>query len=76
MVVVSDGACGDANATVANETWGINKAANVSVTMSTKSSYSFGTPVVGVAGSSYRLCWGHDPSNMSEFNVQELANTA
>jgi hypothetical protein len=34
------------------------------------SSYSFGTPVVGVAGSFYILCWGYDPVTMSDFNVE------
>ena len=70
MAVVSDGACGDANATVANETWGIANATNVSANDSMNSSYSFGTPVVGVAGSFYILCWGYDPVTMSDFNVE------
>ena len=29
-----------------------------------------GTPTVGVAGSFYRLCWGHDPVNLLDYNVE------
>jgi hypothetical protein len=70
MVLLSQGACGDANAIVANETWGIANATNASPIDSMNSSYNFGTPVAGLAGGFYVLCWGYDPVNMSDFNVE------
>jgi hypothetical protein len=32
--------------------------------------YSFGTPTQGTPGSHYKLCWAHDPSVMSDYNVE------
>ena len=69
QLVVINGSCGDASAQVADETWNV---ANVSVGMlPSLANYSFGTPVSGIAGSFYRLCWGHDPrGNIGEFRVE------
>ena len=45
LVALSSGECGDANATYANETWGIVNATNVSGN-ATQTSFGFGTPTV------------------------------
>ena len=36
----------------------------------TNATYDFGTPTAGFAGSFYRLCWSHDSSSLTDFNVQ------
>jgi hypothetical protein len=36
----------------------------------TDSFYDFGKPIVGVAGSFYRVCWGHDPKSIAEYRFQ------
>jgi hypothetical protein len=32
--------------------------------------YSFGTAVAGSVGSDYKLCWAHDPTQLSDFKVE------
>jgi hypothetical protein len=70
LVAISQGRCGDATATFANETWGIANATNVSRDVVGNSTYDFGIPLVGLAGSFYRLCWGHDPQSIEDFIVE------
>ena len=69
IVAISSGDCGDADAVVANETWGIEYA-NRTHGNGSNASYALGTPLVGVAGAFYRLCWGHDPAVLADFNVE------
>ena len=72
MVAISSGECGDSNATYANETWGMVNATNVSGDGVADASYDFGTPLVGLPGESYTLCWGHDVTegDLATYNVQ------
>ena len=69
IVAISSGRCGDANATVANETWDIESAYRTDVNGS-NASYDFGLPVLGVAGSYFRLCWAHNATNISDFKFE------
>ena len=59
IVAISSGQCGDADAVVANQTWGIQKP-NDTRDSGANASYDLGVPRVGLAGSFYRLCWAHD----------------
>ena len=69
IVAISSGDCGDADAVVANETWG-KEYANRTHVNGSNASYALGTPRVGVAGAFYRLCWGHEPAMLADFNVE------
>ena len=55
IVAISSGRCGDADAVVAHETWGIEhvnvNSSNVTNGSFDVAAYGFGTPLVGVAGS-------------------------
>ena len=32
--------------------------------------YDFGRHLSGTPGDGYRLCWGNDPTNISDYNVE------
>jgi hypothetical protein len=67
LAVISSGACGDSNASIANATWTTQNATNVS---NASANYTFETPTIGTAGAYFKLCWGHDPVSMSNYNVE------
>ena len=68
-MVVVNGTCGDPQAVVANRTWTMANATSLA-TEGLSANYTFGTPTVGVAGSFYRLCWGHEPISTGDYNVE------
>ena len=69
IVAISSGECGDPNAEVATETWNISDP-NATAPNGTNATYDFGVPTVGVAGSYFRLCWGHDPMSIGDFKFE------
>ena len=73
-MVLVNGTCGDPQAVVANRTWTTANATSLA-TEGLSANYTFGTPTVGVAGSFYRLCWGHEPVSIEDFNVEVDAST-
>ena len=59
MVVLAAGACGDADATVA-EDWELHSTAHGEYA-------SAGALLRGTPGAGYKLCWGFAPSDASEY---------
>ena len=39
-------------------------------TCATPPAYALGTPVSGTPGSFYKLCWAHDPSDISDYKAR------
>jgi hypothetical protein len=72
IIVLSTGNCGDSAPAVASTTWGSTFGhAMIETTDGIASAtYDLGTPVVGVPGDTFKLCWAHDPSALSDFNVE------
>ena len=35
--------------------------------------YGFGTPLTGTGGDFYKLCWGHDPSDLSDLKAPRVS---
>jgi hypothetical protein len=68
-MVVVNGTCGDPQAVLLNETWTTANATSLGID-GLSANYTFGTPTVGVAGSFYRLCWGHEPVSIEDYNVE------
>merc|ERR1719331_1733215 len=71
VVIDSASACGtDAN--ISNETWDREAptAIGSGAQNGTNASYNFSTPVRGLPGLAYRLCWGWNPVNVSDYNVE------
>ena len=74
IVVISEGDCGDADAVLAPETWdGYAYATAAEDGLSEE--YSLGVPLVGLPGNTYKVCWGHSPTVLSDYNV-EVDSTA
>ena len=71
IIVITSGNCGDSEPVVASQTWGsaFGHAMSETIDGIASATYSLGTPVVGVPGDTYKLCWAHDPSVLSDFNV-------
>merc|ERR1719201_2184650 len=71
LVIISNGTCGDADAKVANETWGPANATTLTYNGNdSNSTFDFGMPLVGLAGPSYRACWAHDPVGLKDYRVE------
>jgi hypothetical protein len=68
-IVLVNGTCGDPQAVVANETWTTANATSLAGD-ALGANYTFGTPTVGLVGSFYRLCWGHEPVSVEDYNVE------
>merc|ERR1719183_2233480 len=68
-MVVVNGTCGDQQAAVASETWTTKNATSLA-NDTLSANYTFGTPTVGLVGSFYRLCWGHEPLSIEGYNVE------
>jgi hypothetical protein len=71
VVILSNGSCGNANATVdwvATQTW-----TAVRANQSDFFEYIMGRPVFGLAGGFYKLCWGSNPRELNYTNKSEPA---
>ena len=69
LVQVVAGACGDPRATVQNNTGGV-QGPNRTYGNGSNASYVLGTPLRGIPGAQYRLCWAHDPAGLGDFTVE------
>jgi hypothetical protein len=58
LVVISSGSCGGNDMVVANNTWTVAPALSLS---GMTASFTFGTPVEGLPGNFYKLCWAANP---------------
>jgi hypothetical protein len=61
IVAISSGECGSST-DVAIQTW--------NATSSVDDMYPMGTPKVGLPGPHYKLCWGHDPETLEDYNIE------
>jgi hypothetical protein len=63
LLVIQDGVCGNANATPADWEGLLNRA------LTANGTYTLGTLTRGLPGYHYRVCWGHDPQSLLDFQV-------
>jgi hypothetical protein len=68
VVVLESGECGDVGATIATHEGFTDATANS--TFGSNATYKFGRPDSGLAGSSYKLCWGHEPNAVADYSIE------